>query len=289
MNQIVDFISSYSGLVAFGSGILGILCGIMGVFIVIRDKSLVGDAIAHASLPGIAIAFLIFATKSNVVLMIGATISGLIALLLISLVEKHSKIKFDSLLALILSTFFGFGMILISYIRRYMTGHAGLQSYIFGQAAGFLREDLYRLYYVLALISFLIVLFYKEMKLYSFDPNFMTSIGYNANVVSLMINTLTVMTVVVGLQIVGVILMSAMIIAPASAGRLLSDKLRNILFISAILGFIGGYFGTLLSVIYELPTGPTISVLLVTIVILSVIFSPKKGLLKRIIGKKENL
>lgn len=287
MNIIIDFINSYSGLVAFGAGILGVLSGLMGVFIVIREKSLVGDAIAHASLPGIGLAFLVVGSKDSLVLMVGATFSGLIALFLISTIEKRTKIKFDSLLAIILSSFFGLGIILISYIRRNLTGHSGLQSYIFGQAAGFLRRDLSQLFVMLAIMILMIVLFYKEMKLYSFDFGFMESLGYNTSIISFLINTLTVMTVVVGLQIVGIILMSAMIIAPASAARLLSNKLKNILIYSAIIGFIGGYFGTVFSVIYKIPTGPSISISLLFLVFLSMVFSPD-GIIKKLLSRRND-
>lgn len=290
MNSILEFIGSYSGVVALGAGFLGLIAGIMGTFIVIRQESLVGDAVSHSALPGIVIAFLIMGVKNSFGLMIGATLAGLLALFLIVTITKYSKIKFDTALALVLSTFFGFGMVLLGYIQKMPDGnHAGLDSYIFGQAAGFMRKDLITLFGTFVVILAAILLFYKEFKLYSFDAAYLKALGYNVKFISLLMNTLVVLTVVVGLQMVGVILMSAMLIAPATAGRLLSDRLPVVLSLSGIIGFIGGYFGTVISVIYGYPTGPAISVLLVILVLITLFFAPGRGLIaKKISDKKKS-
>lgn len=282
MRELLNFFQGYLGLVIMGASLIGILSGLVGTFAVIRGESLVGDVVSHSALPGIVLAFIFTGIKDDLVLLPGAIISGVIAIGLIILITDNSKIKFDSALALVLSTFFGCGLVLLGKVQQSPdASQSGLESYIFGQAASFLRSDLNILIVALVIAVVTILLFYKELKLFSFNWEYAKSIGFNVKVISAILSTLIVMTVVVGLQTVGVILMSAMIIGPASAARLWSDDLKKILLISSFFGFLSGSLGSFISMKINLPTGPAIVMVLMSIVLISLVFSPEKGLLTR--------
>lgn len=282
MRELLNFFQGYLGLVIMGASLIGILSGLVGTFAVIRGESLVGDVVSHSALPGIVLAFIFTGIKDDLVLLPGAIISGVIAIGLIILITDNSKVKFDSALALVLSTFFGCGLVLLGKVQQSPdASQSGLESYIFGQAASFLRSDLNILIVALVIAVVTILLFYKELKLFSFNWEYAKSIGFNVKVISAILSTLIVMTVVVGLQTVGVILMSATIIGPASAARLWSDDLKKILLISSFFGFLSGLLGSFMSMKINLPTGPSIVMVLMSIVLISLVFSPEKGLLTR--------
>lgn len=271
--------SSYIFKVALGSGLIGIATGLVGVFAVARQESLISDALSHASLPGICIAFMIIARKSAPLLLLGAVLSGLLAVFFIVNAVKYTKIKFDSSLALILSSFFGLGMVLLGVIQNSnYKNQAGLDKYIFGQAAAFLKSDLDMIFIINLVVIGLVILFFKELKVFSFDANFSQTIGINPTFMQIILSFLLVLTIMGGLQTVGLILMSSLIICPATAARLLSDKLSVNLIIAVIIGFLSGVLGTLASVKFELPTGPCITIIAVCTVFLGLFFSPKHGI-----------
>lgn len=271
-------LSSYVFTVTLGATILGILTGFIGSFSYVRSENLLGDALSHSALPGLALAFLLLETKSRPVLLLGAVISGLIGMVFILKIVRNSKLKLDSGLALVLSTFFGFGLILLSYIQRnFGEEQAGLESYVFGQAAVFMKQDLILVTIGLIVVVTVVLLFYKEFKLLSFDSAYMRSLGLPVDKLQLLLNGLLILSIVLGLQTVGVILMSAMLIGPASASRLWTNNFAKMLTLSAIIGGISGCLGTLISVQYRLPTGPSIVLLLMMLVLLSFLFAPNKG------------
>lgn len=278
----MNLFHSYLFTVTLGATLLGILAGLVGTFSYVRGENLLGDALSHAALPGLALSFLLFQIKSTPVLLSGAAISGLVAMGFIIVILNKSKLKLDTALALVLSVFFGVGFVLMGIIQRHFgQEQAGLESYIFGQAAAFLKSDLWIVIISSVFIILMILLFYKEFKLFSFDPEYMDTLGLPVRKIQLLLNFLLVLTIIIGLQTVGVILMSAMLISPSAAARLWTHRLDRLLIASGTIGGFSACMGTLWSVNQQLPTGPAIVLVLSLVVLISLIFSPKGGWLAR--------
>lgn len=266
--------------VALGSSILGIVSGALGAFAVLRKQSLLGDAISHAALPGIVIAFLITRSREPIVLMFGALMTGWLAMLFMANITRTTRIKDDSALGLGLSVFFGFGLMLLTFTQKLPDAtQAGLDKFLFGQAATLLQRDVVTMSIISAVALGALALFWKEFKLITFDPEYAASLGYPVRFLDLGLTTLLVIAIVVGLQTVGVVLMSAMIVAPASAARQWTDKLSHMVILGGFFGAIAGVSGTLISGSMEkLPTGPVIVLCISLIVVFSMLFAPNRGL-----------
>ncbi len=268
-------------IVALGSGLLGIVSGAIGSFAVIRKQGLLGDAISHAALPGIAIAFLLLQTKNTEYFLIGALISGLVAAWLISIISNYSRIKIDSSMALILSVFFGVGLVLLTFIQKIPNANqAGLESFIFGQASTLLRRDIAIVGLVGIVLLLLIMLFWKEFKLFSFDSDYADILGFSSKKLSLLLSSMIVVSIIIGLQTVGVILMSAMLIAPGVAARQWTNKLSVMVVLASIFGAASGIIGTFISSsMGRMPTGPSIIIVVSVIVLISIALAPRRGLI----------
>lgn len=291
MNNLYIFLSDYTlQLVALGSALLGAISGIVGSFAVLKKQSLLGDAVSHAALPGIAIVFIITQSKHTEMLLLGALITGLLATLLVYLVDRYSRIKFDSALALVLSVFFGFGLVLLTLIQKMPNANqAGLDKFIFGQASTLLRRDLNTIFIAGIIIIVLIILFWKELKLSTFDPIFAESVGFSVKKLNFLLSALIVTAIIIGLQTVGVILMSAMLVAPGAAARQWTDKLSIMTILAAIFGAISGIVGTLISSsIKNMPTGPSIVLVVSLIVLISLTLAPNRGLVWQYIREVKN-
>lgn len=275
--------------VALGCSLLGMVSGILGCFAVLRKQSLLGDAVSHASLPGVCLAFLFTNVKETEVLLFGALVTGVICIGLIQLIQNYTKIKFDSALALILSVFFGLGLVLLSYMNKLPgSNKSGLNKFIFGQASTFIERDVNVIFITGIILLVIIVLFWKEFKLVSFDSDFAKTLGFPSKKIEILISVLIVATVIIGIQAAGVILISAMLISPAVAARQWTDKLSVMVILSAIFGGISGFFGTLISISQEnLPTGPIIVVIISLIVFFSILFSNKRGIIFKIIRNNQ--
>lgn len=293
--QIADLLTNYTfQTVALGSALLGMISGVLGSFAVLRKQSLLGDGVSHAALPGIVLAFMLTGSKNAEILLLGALLAGFAATLFIVTVVRHSKIKFDSALALIMSVFFGLGMVLLTYVQKFPNaGQAGLNRFIFGQAATLLQRDVV-LVCVCGIVLFLLVaLFWKEFKVFTFDRDFANTLGFAPAKLNLLLSFLIVVGIIIGLQTVGVVLMSAMLISPAVAARQWSRKLWQMVLLSALFGGIAGVLGTVASSITpKLPTGPAIVVCISIISCLSLLFAPKRGIIHRIYQRRrtrENL
>ena len=276
--------------VALGSAVLGIVSGALGSYAVLRKQSLLGDAMSHAALPGIAIAFLLTGSKQSLVLILGAAISGWIGTLFVMSIVRSTRIKFDSALGLVLSVFFGFGLVLLTIIqKRPDATQAGLDKFLFGQAAALLERDVITMGILGTIAIITMMIFWKEFKLLSFDPDFGATLGFPIKLLDILLTTLIVLAIVLGLQTVGVVLMSAMIVAPAAAARQWTDRLGTMVFLSSLFGALAGIVGALLSSsIQRLPTGPTIVLCISAIVIVSLFFAPRRGLLWRWIRERRN-
>jgi manganese/zinc/iron transport system permease protein len=267
--------------VALGAGALGIVSGAVGAFAVLRRQSMLGDAIAHAALPGIALAFLLTGSKSTLVLVVGAAIAGWLGTLVVIGVVSHSRIPEDSALGLVLSVFFGFGLVVLTFVQRLPTAaQAGLDTFLFGQAATLLERDVFVIAGLGALALGIVAAFWKEFKLLAFDREFGASIGFPMRLVEVLLTSTLVLAIVVGLQTVGVVLMSAMIVAPAAAARQWTDSLGVMVLLSALIGALAGVTGAVISGVAEnVPTGPMIVLSVTTLVLASLLLAPHRGLL----------
>jgi manganese/zinc/iron transport system permease protein len=276
--------------ITLGTAILGAVCGMLGSFAVLRKQSLLGDAISHAALPGIAIAFLITGAKDSNILLIGALVSGMIGTFWIRGIVSKTHLKSDTALGLILSLFFGFGMLLLTYIQKQPNANqAGLDKYLFGQAATLLESDVWMMAIATSACLVVLLLFWKEFKILLFDADYTKTLGFNTRFIDILITSFIVLAIVLGLQTVGVVLMSAMLLAPAAAARQWTNSLGVMVFLAAIFGAFAGVFGTAISASQNnLSTGPVIVLVAGVFVVFSFIFSPNRGLLFKQIRISKN-
>lgn len=271
--------------ILLGCSLLGLSSGVLGSFAYLRKQSLMGDALSHAALPGVCVAFMITGSKSIFFFLIGAAAAGLLATLSIGWITRYSKIKQDSALGIVLSVFFGVGIVLLTQIQHSSSGNqSGLDKFLFGQAASMVNSDVI----TMAIISFLLVgictLFFKEFKLLSFDPGYARGLGFPVAILDHFMMFLIVVAVVVGIQAVGVVLMAALLITPAVAARYWTERLGLMVILSGLFGAFSGFVGTYLSTMgSNLPTGP-LSVLAATVLfVISLFFAPKRGLVIKLI------
>ena len=276
--------------VALGAGILGIVSGALGCFAVLRKQSLVGDAMSHAALPGIVLAFMLTRSKSSLVLVLGAALAGWIGMLLIINIVRYTRIKEDGALALILSVFFGFGLMLLTYVQRLPDAtQAGLDKFLFGQAAALLQQDVIIIGVLGGSALLVMGLFWKEFKLLSFDHEFGATLGLPARALDVLLTSLLVIAIVIGLQAVGVVLMSALIVAPAAAARQWTDRLSVMVALAGFFGALSGVTGAAISSLGAgLSTGPVIVLCASLIVLISLLFAPNRGLVWRWARQQRN-
>jgi manganese/zinc/iron transport system permease protein len=276
--------------VALGSAILGVVGGVLGAFAVLRGQGLLGDALAHAALPGICLAYLVSGEKTPLVLLIGAGIAGWLGTLLIIQVTRLTRIKEDAALGIVLAVFFGLGIVLLTFIqKRNDANQAGLDKYIFGQAATLVASDVALMAVLGGVVLLTVGLFYKEFKLLTFDVEFAASIGLPVRGLNILLTSLTVVAVLIGLQTVGVVLMAAMLIAPAAAARQWTDRLGTMIALAALFGATAGVGGALISVsAARVPTGPMIVLCATAIVAASLLFAPRRGLLWEALRRRRN-
>jgi len=268
-------------MVLLGTALLGLASGIAGTFAVLRKESLIGDGLSHAALPGVVIAFLLTGIKDIEVLILGAALSSITAAWLITITVENSKIKFDGALATILSAFFGLGMVLLTYLQSLNNaGQAGLSKFIFGQAATILARDVYITSAAALIIIVLTALFWKELKLISFDVEYAKTLQIPVTFTLILYRSLLIMTIIIGIQSVGAILISSLLIAPAVGARQWTNKLGTMCILAGLFGMVSAMGGTIWSTtVQKLPTGPAIIVILSVIVLLSLIFAPNRGIL----------
>ncbi|MEM1126419.1 MAG: metal ABC transporter permease [Bacteroidota bacterium] len=269
--------------VALGAGLLGLVSGALGTFAVLRQQSLLGDAISHAALPGIALAFLLTGAKTPLVLMLGAGLAGWLAALWIAGIARTTRVKYDSALGLMLAVFFGVGLMLLTYIqRRPDATQAGLDTFLFGQAAALIMRDVVTMSVLGGLALVGLLAFWKEAKLLAFDPEFGASLGLPMRRLDVLMTSLLVIAIVIGLQTVGVVLMSTMLIAPAAAARQWTDHLGRMTLLAGLFGVLAGVGGALISSSgARLPTGPVIVLCISGVVVVSLLLAPNRGLVWR--------
>jgi len=286
MQQLIEFLSLSDPNVRFvvlGMVLLGASSGIVGSFTFLRKRALVGDAIAHSVLPGVCLAFMLWGTKNPLVLLVGATATGWLSLLAIDFITARSRIKSDAAIGLVLSVFFGVGIMLLTSIQK--SGNAtqsGLDKFLFGKAASMVGSDLYTFAALSVLLIVVVLLFFKEFRLISFDMPFAQAIGLPVRRLEVVLSTITVLAVAVGIQAVGVVLMAAMLITPATAARFWTDRLDVMVLLAAVFGALAGIFGAYVSYLApSMPTGPWVVVVLSLIAFVSLLFAPQKGYVAR--------
>ena len=266
--------------VALGSALLGIVSGALGSYAVLRKQSLLGDAMSHAALPGVVLAFLLTRSKEPLVLILGALVAGWVGTLALLAITRSTRLKDDSALGLVLSVFFGFGLMLLTFVQKLPDAtQAGLDKFLFGQAATLLESDVIVMSALGGVILVVMSVFWKEFKLLSFDPGFGASLGFPMRGLDVLLTTLLVAAIVMGLQTVGVVLMSAMVVAPAVAARQWTNRLSVMVGLAAAFGAVAGVTGAIISSTGAgLATGPTIVLSISVLVALSLLFAPERGL-----------
>ncbi len=284
-------------VVLLGTSLLGGVAGVVGAFAVLRRRALVGDVLAHAALPGLCLAFLFLGAMQFAGLLAGALLSGLAGLGVISLLCRGTRTKEDAALGIVLSTFFGVGIVLLSVVQQRATGaQAGLTSYIFGQAGLMVRHDVYLIAAVSAAALTAVTLLYKELKLLSFDPDFARAQGWPTLPLDFGLMGVLALVTVIGLPAVGVVLMAAMLILPGATARFWTDRLGRLLPLAGLVGAGSAAAATLISAgaleawigsdrlaaggaTANLPTGPLIVLCGTAVLLFSVLFSPRRGLI----------
>lgn len=276
--------------VALGAAVLGIVAGALGTFALLRRQSLLGDAMSHAALPGVLLAFMLTGSKAPVVLVLGAAVAGVLGTFLLLSITRYSRIKEDAALGVILSVFFGFGLMLLTFLQRNPTAaQAGLNTFLFGQAATLLVRDVVTMAVFGGAALLVVALLWKEFKLLSFDRDFGSSLGYPMTALDMLLTTLLVIGIVIGLQAVGVVLMSALIVAPAAAARQWTDRLSVMLVVASAFGALAGVAGALISSLSQgLSTGPVVVLVISAIVLLSLLFGAGRGLVWAGLRRRRN-
>lgn len=277
--------------VVLGITLLGIGSAYVGTFSFLDKKALLGDAISHAVLPGICLGFILAEEKNPLYIVTGAFLSGALATFLSSWLKKNTKLSEDTIIATILSVFFGFGIVLLTGLQK--SGNpeiAGLNSFIFGNAIGISETDLL-IYGGLSLtIIVVLTLLLKEFRLMVFDPGYGKAIGFPMEAIRFLFNVLMILAVVIGIQAIGVVLMAALLITPGAAARFWTDRLNPLLILAASFSILSGILGTYISfVLPQMPTGPWVVVFLSLIALLSFMFSPKSGIVFRYFSRKKYL
>lgn len=272
-----------------GSILLTASAAIIGCFTFLRKRALIGDAVAHSVLPGICLSFMLSGNKDPFILLIGAFVTGTLSVYLLDFITRNSRIKQDTAIGLLLSVFFGIGMLLLTFIQQ--SGNAaqsGLDSFLFGKAASLVADDVMVFGTVGIILVTVTVLLFKEFTLLSFDENYARTIGLPVKALEMTLTTLSVLAVIIGIQAVGVVLMAAMLITPAAAARFWTNKLAVMIILAAVMGAFSGISGAYVSYLSPaMPTGPWIVLILSFIAFFSFMFAPQKGIASQMLLQRK--
>ncbi|HMP76380.1 MAG TPA: iron chelate uptake ABC transporter family permease subunit [Kiritimatiellia bacterium] len=276
-------------VVLVGTALLGLACGVAGSFMVLRKKALLGDAISHATLPGIALAFIVMvglggSGKSLPGLLAGAALTGLLGMGFILLIRHRTRLPEDAALGIVLSVFFGAGVALLGVIQKMDAGSAaGLESFIYGKTASMLAEDGRRIAIAAGGLVLLCAVLFKEFRVLCFDPEYARAQGWPVRGLDALMMGLVVLTTVIGLQAVGLILVIALLIIPAVAARFWTENLRSMVILAAGFGALSGMLGSGFSAVYpDLPAGGIIVLVASAIFAVSLLTGRSRGILHRL-------
>ncbi len=290
MTDFFTFTDPNVRMVTMGSMLLGASAAIVGCFTFLRKRALVGDAIAHSILPGVCAAFILSGQKNPVVLLGGAVVSGWISLLVMDFIINKTKLKADTAIGLVLSVFFGLGILMLTAIQHSgAANQAGLDQFLFGKAASMTHQDVFTFSTVAIILLVVVMIFFKEFKLIAFDADYARTIGLPVGLLEFLLSTITVLAVATGIQAVGVVLMAALLITPAAAARFWTENIKVMVILAALFGLLSGLFGSYVSYTAPaMPTGPWIVMLLSVVALGSVILAPKRGILARVTLRRAN-
>lgn len=271
--------------VLVGSLMLGMGAGVIGCFAFLRKRSLTGDALAHAALPGVTSAFLFTHSRDPFVIGAGAMVSCFIGYFCIEFLIRYTKVKEDSAFAIILSLFFALGIFQLTLIQKLgIASQSGLDKMLFGQAAGMVHRDVQVLTFCAALLLLMVLVCFRQLKAIAFDRQYAFTVGMRVNVYEILLAIAIVLSVVVGLQLVGVVLMAAVLLTPAAAARYWTDNLAHMLILAGIFGALSGVFGANISYLApRMPTGPWMVMGVTALFICSLLFAPRRGIIKRLL------
>ena len=290
----VEFFADHTYRTVFlGTSVIGLVAGALGAFAYLRKQSLISDVISHASLPGTLLAFLfsvlVLGTdgRNMVALIVGAVLLGTAAVLAANSITEHSLIKIDTAMAVVLTTFFAGGMLVMRVISQgNYRGKGGIQDYLFGNASVMTTADLVTSIIVGAVALTIMLVSWKEFALRSFDPAYSTVLGLYRRVIDALMFTTIVIATVIGVKAVGLVLMVAFVVTPPAAARQWTRTLPSMVALSAAIGAIGSGIGSYLSIVLgDVPTGPLVVVVLFTIFTVSMLAAPRRSILVRAIGR----
>ena len=290
MSFLQDLLSSQIvQLVVVGAALLGALSGILGSFAVLRQQSLLGDTLSHAALPGVCIGYLIAGERQLSLLLPAALVTGALAALSVMLITHRTRLKTDAALGIALSVFFAIGTVLLTLIQAQgSVSSAGLSSFLFGQAAAITKGDISVMVGTGALLLSVVILFWKEFKLVSFDPASAQVLGLPVLAFEGALTIIVAVAVVLGLQLVGVILMVALLIAPAAAARQWTQSLSSMVVLAGVIGAIAGAGGALVSATGRgLATGPVVVLIVTGVVVVSLLIAPKRGIFWQALARRQ--
>ena len=291
MIDLIAFLSDFTiRNVAMGAALLGITSGVLGSFALLREQSLLGDTLSHAALPGICIGFLLSGSRQPIPILLGALFTGALAALVIQLLIRRSRLKTDAAMGIALSVFFAIGIVLLTFVQKLPNAaQAGLDSFLFGQAAAILPSDVAVMAVVTGITLLIVILLWKEFKLMTFDGQFSSTLGFPTLGLELVMTVMIALAIVIGLQMVGVILMAAIIIAPAAAARQWTSSLEMMVLLAALFGAASGVTGALISATARgLSTGPMIVIAASVVVIVSLLFAPNRGLIWELLATRRH-
>jgi manganese/zinc/iron transport system permease protein len=287
---MIEQLLAYNTIVVLlGVSILGAGAGLVGSFAVLRKRALTGDAVAHAALPGVCAAFLILGERNLTFMLLGALVSGVLGIVIISALCRWTRVREDAAIGIVLSVFPGLGFALSRIIQNVVTSgsKAGLESFILGKTAGMTRPDVYLILAASLFCLAMVLVLYKEFKVVAFDTGFAQSLGWPVYWLDLLLMSLIAVAVVIGLPAVGIIMMAALLILPGAAARFWTDSLSWLLFIAGAFGLITGLAGTVFSALFAmLPAGPIIVLTGSVIFLASMLFGTRRGAIARLLAHR---
>ncbi|BAQ64033.1 metal ABC transporter permease [Geminocystis sp. NIES-3709] len=252
--------------------VVGVICAVVGSYLMVQRLALLGDAISHSVLPGLAIAFIL-----GINIFIGAFIAGLISTVCINIIRNNSKIKEDAAMGIVFSAFFALGVTLITVVQK--ENKIDLNHFLFGNILGVSLTEVRDTIIIAIFVLLIVFLFYKELLFYTFDKLGAESVGLPIKWLDTALMILIGLTIVASLKAVGVILVLSLLITPPSTAYLLVDRLNQIMFVGILIGVISSMSGMYLSYYFNLPSGPAIVLVATGLFILSFLFSPSQGLI----------
>jgi manganese/iron transport system permease protein len=286
----MDFFSVFQEIWAvralIASGLVGIMCGTLGAFIVLRNMSMIGDALSHAILPGVVLAFVFVGGYSSLGFFVGAVIAGLISAYAITWIQQNVQTKNDAAIGIVFTAMFSIGVIGISWISRNEGVHLDLKDFLFGNVLTVSDEDLMLTAAVTGFVILSVMVLYRYLFISTFQSVIAETMGISVKAVHYFLMLLLSFSVVASLQTVGVILVVAMLITPASTALLLSDRLERVVVISALLGLMAAVAGLLIAIRLETTPGPAMAVTATAMYLVVALIAPKKGIIAKFVARR---